>query len=203
MNKIFKKALLLEYFTVGYSILEALASIYFGSMAMSIALVSFGLDGVIDSISGLILVWRLRKHERVSKGEENRIERRAIKYVALTFIILGIYIFIESVQKLIFVEIPELPGIAIAVLSVIIMSALSLMKRDAGEKLSCKALIADSEQTSACALLSVSLLIGLMANYFLGIWQADLIVGLIIAIFLFRKGLEWLKEARVGGTVFP
>ena len=70
-------------------------------------------------------------------------------------------------------------------------------------KLSCKALIADSEQTSACALLSVSLLIGLMANYFLGIWQADLIVGLIIAIFLFRKGLEWLKEARVGGTVFP
>ena len=83
------------------------------------------------------MVWRLRKHERVSKGEENRIERRAIKYVALTFIILGIYIFIESVQKLIFVEIPEpsLPGIAIAVLSVIILSALSLMKRDAGEKI--------------------------------------------------------------------
>ena len=204
MNKLFKKALLLEYFTVGYNILEAIVSIYFGSVANSIALVGFGLDSVIESISGLILIWRLRKHERVSEDEENRIERRALKYVALTFIILGSYVFIESARKLIFVEIPEpsLPGIVIATLSIIIMPALSLMKRDVGKKLSSKALMADSEETLVCAFLSVSLLIGLIANYFLGFWQADPIVGLIIAIFLFREGLEWWKEAKEEKIVF-
>ena len=104
----------------------------------------------------------------------------------------------NTARKFIFVEIPEpsLPGIVIATLSIIIMPALSLMKRDVGKKLSSKALIADSEETLVCAFLSVSLLIGLMANYFFGFWQADPIVGLIIAIFLFREGLEWWKEAR-------
>jgi hypothetical protein len=51
----YRQALLLEYFTVGYNILEALASIFFGSAAGSIALIGFGLDSIIESLSGLIL----------------------------------------------------------------------------------------------------------------------------------------------------
>ena len=198
MKNLFKKALLLEYFTVGYNILEALASIYFGSIANSIALIGFGLDSIIESISGIILIWRLRKHERVSEHEENQIERKALKYVAFTFVILGLYVSFESIRKLIFVEIPEpsLYGMVIAILSIVIMPVLSLMKRDVGVKISSKALIADSEETLACAFLSVALLIGLMANYFLGFWQADPLVGFIIAIFLFREGWEWWKEAK-------
>jgi divalent metal cation (Fe/Co/Zn/Cd) transporter len=203
MNQLFKKALLLEYFTVGYNVLEALASIYFGSVANSIALVGFGLDSVIESISGLILIWRLRKHERVSEYEEKRIERKALKYVAVTFVILGLYVFAESARKLIFVEIPEpsLYGMVIAILSIVIMPILSLMKRDIGKKIPSKALIADSEETLACAFLSVALLIGLMANYFFGFWQADPLVGFIIAIFLFREGWEWWEEAEEQETV--
>jgi divalent metal cation (Fe/Co/Zn/Cd) transporter len=38
--------------------------------------------------------------------------------------------------------------------------------------------------------LSIALLIGLGANYFFGFWQADPMVGLIIAIFLFWEGYE-------------
>ena len=204
MNGLFKKALLLEYFTVGYNILEAIASIYFGSIANSIALVGFGLDSIIESLSGFILIWRLRKHEKVSKDEESQIERKSLRYVAFTFIILGFYVFPESARKLIFVEIsePSLYGMVIAILSIIIMPALSLMKRDIGKKLSSKALIADSEETLVCAFLSISLLIGLMANYFFGFWQADPIVGFIIAIFLLREGMEWWKETKEEEMVF-
>jgi divalent metal cation (Fe/Co/Zn/Cd) transporter len=168
-----------------------------GSIANSIALVGFGLDSVIESISGLILIWRLRMHKGVSEHEEDQIEREALKYVTITFAMLGFYVIIESARKLIFVEIPEpsLYGMVIAILSIVIMPVLSLMKRDVGKQISSKALIADSEETLVCAVLSLALLIGLMGNYFFGFWQADPLVGFIIAVFLFREGWEWWKEA--------
>ena len=56
-----RTALRLEYFTVIYNVFEAAASIVFGAAAGSIALVGFGLDSVVESLSGLILIWRLRR----------------------------------------------------------------------------------------------------------------------------------------------
>lgn len=197
MNKLYRVALQLEYFTVGYNILEAGASIFFGSAANSIALVGFGLDSIVESLSGLILIWRLRKHEMVSATEEERSEKKAMKFVGLTFLLLGLYVLYESAQKLIFAEIaePSLPGIIIAILSIIIMPVLSFKKRKLGEEMGSRALIADSEETLACAFLSVPLLLGLGANYLFGFWQADPLVGLIIVVFLFREGLEWWRES--------
>jgi divalent metal cation (Fe/Co/Zn/Cd) transporter len=200
MDKLYRDALHLEYFTVGYNILEAAASIFFGSAANSIALVGFGLDSIVESLSALILIWRLHKHERVSPAEEESIEKKAMKFVGLTFILLGFYVLYESAQKLIFAEIaePSLPGIIIAILSIIIMPILSFKKRRLGEKMGSRALVADSEETLACAFLSVPLLLGLLANYLFGFWQADPLVGLIIVIFLFREGLEWWRESEEG-----
>ena len=43
-DRLYKKGLHLEYFTIGYNIAEAVVSIVFGSIAGSIALVGFGLD---------------------------------------------------------------------------------------------------------------------------------------------------------------
>jgi divalent metal cation (Fe/Co/Zn/Cd) transporter len=196
-DKYYKKALNLEYFTVGYNILEAFLSIFFGGNAGSIALIGFGLDSVVESLSGLILIWRLRKHEVCSEDEERTSENKAIKFVAVTFFLLGAYVLYESVKKLIFIEIPapSLPGIIIAILSVIIMPVLSFKKRDLGVKINSRALIADSKETLTCAFLSVPLLLGLTMNYFFGFWQADPLVGLIVVVFLIREGREWWEEA--------
>ena len=54
MEKQYRRALTLEYFTVGYNILEAIASIIAGGVANSIALVGFGLDSIVESLSGLV-----------------------------------------------------------------------------------------------------------------------------------------------------
>jgi len=196
-DKLYKEALNLEYFTVGYNSLEALFSVFFGASAGSIALVGFGLDSIVESLSGLILIWRLRKHNIYSEDEEMISEKKAIKFVAASFFLLGAYVFYESAKKLIFVEIPEpsLPGIMIAILSVIIMPVLSFKKRDLGMKINSKALVADSKETLACTFLSVPLLLGLTTNYFFGFWQADPLVGLIVVVFLIREGREWWQEA--------
>ncbi|MFC2071142.1 cation diffusion facilitator family transporter [Chloroflexota bacterium] len=196
-NRLYKKGLYLEYFTVAYNILEAIVSIVFGSIASSIALVGFGLDSIVESLSGLVLIWRLSQHGKISRTAEDRLEKRATKFVAITFFVLGTYVLFQSTRKLVVEEFPEpsLPGIIIAIASIVVMPLLTWQKYKTGKQINSRALVADSKETLACAFLSVALLLGLGANYLFGFWQADLIVGLIIVLFLFREGWEGWKEA--------
>ncbi len=197
VDRLYKRGLRLEYFTVGYNILEAIASIIFGIIAGSIALIGFGLDSIVESLSGLVLIWRLRQHGKISEEAEERIEKRATRFVAITFFVLGTYILFESIKKLLLSEIPEpsLPGIIIAITSIIVMPVLMWQKYKTGKQINSRALVADSKETLACAFLSVALLLGLGANYLFGFWQADPIVGLIIVAFLFREGWEVWQES--------
>lgn len=201
IDRLYKKGLRLEYFTVAYNILEALVSIVFGSIAGSIALIGFGLDSIVESLSGLVLIWRLRQHGKISVAAEERVERRATRFVAVTFFILGLYVLFESVKDLFFKEIPEpsLPGMIIASASIVVMPLLTWQKYKTGRQINSRALVADSKETLACAFLSVALLLGLGMNYMFGFWQADPIVGLIIVMFLFREGRESWKEASEEG----
>lgn len=196
MDNLIKKGLRLEYFTVVYNILEAIASLLFGYLAGSIALVGFGLDSIVESLSGFVLIWRLGKHKIISKEEEEKIEKKAIKFVAITFFILGLYILIESIKKLYLKEIPDtsLPGIIISIVSLIIMPILAYKKFKVGKEIGSRALVADSKETMVCVFLSFTLFLGLGANYLFGFWQADPIAGLIIVLFLFKEGYELLFE---------
>jgi cation diffusion facilitator family transporter len=200
MDRLFKKGLILEYFTVGYNIVEAVVSIVFGHIANSIALIGFGLDSVVESLSGMVLIWRLRQHGKISEEKEEEIEKKATRFVAVTFFILGLYVLFESSKKLIANEIPDpsVVGMIIAVISLIVMPVLAWQKLHVGKKIKSQALIADSKETMACFFLSVALLSGLGSHYFFGFWQADPIVGLIIVAFLFREGREtWLESKGV------
>ena len=196
MEKLYKKALHLEYFTVIYNILEAVASIIAGGIANSIALVGFGMDSIVESLSGFVLIWRLRKHGTLSPAEEEKIEHKASIFVGITFFILGAYVLYESIMKIINREIsdPSLPGIIIAVLSLIIMPVLAWKKYRLGKTLNLPSLVADSKETLVCSFLSAALLAGLGARYFFEIHLADPIVGLIIVVFLFREGYELIFE---------
>ena len=197
--KLHKKALLLSYFTVGYNILEGVASIAAGLLAGSIALVGFGLDSFVESISGSVMIWRFRKHGKISEVEEEKVEKKAVKLVAYSFFILGAYVLYESIKKLYFHEIPDpsLLGIIIAIASIIVMPILFYMKYQTGKSINSRSLVADSKETLACVFLSVALLIGLGLNSLYGLWQADPIVGLIIVLYLIREGYNTLREEKL------
>ena len=197
VDNLYRKGLALEYFTVVYNLAEAAVSLLFGKIANSIALIGFGLDSIMESLSGMVLIWRLQKHGKITEEEEERIERKAMKFVAVTFFILGFYVLYQSLRKLIVKDIPEpsLPGIIIAVISIIVMPLLSYQKMKTGRQIQSQALVADAKETFACALLSIALLLGLGLNYAFGFWQADAAAGLLIVIFLFREGLESWEEA--------
>jgi divalent metal cation (Fe/Co/Zn/Cd) transporter len=135
----------------------------------------------------------------MSEEEEEELEKKAARMIAVTFFILGAYVLYESAKKLIVHEVPlpSLFGIAIAFVSLITMPVLFYFKYKIGKKIGSRSLVADSKQTLACMFLSAALLIGLGLNYLSGIWQADPIVGLVIVIFLFKEGYETWKEEEV------
>lgn len=175
--------------------MEFVLSIIAGVLSGSIALVGFGLDSLVESLSAGIMIWRFRKHGKISDQEEERIEQKAEKFIGYTFIILASYILYESVNNLINNEIPEpsLFGIIIALVSIIIMPILFYQKYQTGKAINSRSLIADSKETLACSFLSIALLVGLGTNYIFGFWQADPIAGLLIAVFLFREGFEIIR----------
>ena len=195
-KKLQKRALLLSYFTVGYNVIEGIASIFAGILARSIALVGFGLDSFIESLSGGVMIWRFGKHGKISEEEEEKLEQRATKLVGITFFILAVYVLFESVKKLITKEAPDpsLFGIIIAVISIIVMPILFIMKYRTGKALNSRSLVADSKETLACLFLSVSLFIGLGLNYLFGFRWADPVVGLIVTGFLVYEGFETFED---------
>jgi len=191
-----KKALWLEYFTVGYNIIEGIVSILVGLGANSIALVGFGSDSFIESFSGGIMIWRLKKDGKIDEREKKKMETRAIKLIAISFFLLAAYVLFEAVKKLYFQEVPEptIWGIAIALFSISIMIPVYFWKKKIGNKKNMRSLLIDSKQSLACMCLSVTMLLGLGLNYFCSWWWADPVAGIIITGFLINEGYHALKE---------
>ncbi|MGA8572589.1 MAG: cation diffusion facilitator family transporter [Desulfobaccales bacterium] len=194
-----QKALRLAWFTVAYNLAECLLSLLAGALTGSIALVGFGLDSLLEVLSGGVMIWRFSPRRGRSPAAEARLERRAVKIIGYSFFLLAFYIFYEAARKLLFAEIPgpSLLGICVALASALVMPALYLVKFRTGESLGSASLKADSKQTLACGLLSVALLIGLGLNYLYGLWQADPIFGLVIALLLVREGYHTVKEEKL------
>jgi len=183
----------LEYLTVAWNLLEAAVALVTGAVAGSIALLGFGLDSLIEMSSGGILLWRLRADHDEKRREQ--IERRALKLVGLSLLLLAAYVVAESVVSLVRRETPEksLPGVALAVASLIVMPLLARAKRRVASSLGSSALQADSRQTDICAYLSAVLLLGLLLNAAFGWWWADPLAGLVMVPLIAYEGSEALR----------
>lgn len=188
----------LEYLTVGWNIVEGVIAIGAGLAAGSVALIGFGIDSFVESVSGSVLIWRLRAEAMGDADEERveQVERRAERLVGLSFLVLGAYVAYAAVQTLIARDEPAASpvGIALTLLSLGVMLWLARAKRRTGEALASRALIADSQQTFACWYLSATTLAGLSLNAVFGLWWADPVAALVIVAFLVREGIEALRD---------
>lgn len=192
-----KRGLQLEYLTVGWNVLEGIVAVAAGLAAGSIALIGFGVDSFVETISGAVIIWRLMAETRGRHDEEavERIEERAERLVGVAFLLLAAYVGFEAVRSLINQEAPDASpvGIALTALSIVVMLWLARAKRRVGEALGSRAMIADAQQTYACWYLSVVALAGLALNAVFGLWWADPVAALGITVLLVREGLEALR----------
>lgn len=192
-NLLVKKGKQLEYVTVLYNSLEGLISIVSGVVAGSIALIGFGIDSAIEVTSGVVLLWRLYADVNLEKRES--VERRSLKIIGICFLLLSVYVTYDSVAALIQQEAPDesIPGILLAISSVIVMPILARRKRVIAREIKSGALNLEAKQTELCAYLSSILLGGLVLNLLLGWWWADPIAALVMVPIMVREGAEALK----------
>ena len=192
-----RRGLRLAYLTVGWNLVEGIVAVGAGIAAGSIALIGFGVDSFVETISGAVIIWRLLAETRGHHDDETmeRIEQRAERTVGIAFLLLAAYVGFESVRTLINQEAPDASpvGIALTAVSIVVMLWLARAKRRIGEALGSRAMLADAQQTYACWYLSVVTLAGLALNAVLGFWWADPVAALGITVLLVREGIEALR----------
>ena len=169
-----------------------------GIAAGSIALVGFGVDSLIEVLAGVVVVW-LFTGRRVGSAVA---ERRAQQAISLSFLLLAVYVAVESLRTLVAGHHPDPSwiGIGLAAFTAVTMPLLARAKRRVGHALGSSATVSEAKQTSLCAYLSVALLIGLGANAVFGLWWADPAAALVIAGIAAREGVQsWRGEACADG----
>jgi divalent metal cation (Fe/Co/Zn/Cd) transporter len=179
------RALWLEYLTIAWNLIEAVIAVGFGVAAGSIALIGFGFDSSIEVFAAAVVIWELR-----GAGKDR--EQMALRLIAVTFFVLAGYVTFESIRDLVVGAEPSesVPGIVLAVVSLIVMPLLAYAKRRTGAAMRSATLIADAAETMLCSLLSAILLVGLVLNATVEWWWADPLAALGIAFIALREGLE-------------
>ncbi|MEK6530121.1 MAG: cation transporter [candidate division NC10 bacterium] len=196
-----RRGVRLEWFTIGWNSVEAVVAIGAGLLAGSIALVGFGLDSVIETGAGGIVLWRLRREVAGAHDDHvEQAERVALRFVGLTFVALGLYVLYESAHKLWSREAPAESwiGMGLALVSLIVMPLLAFRKRAVARALRSRALAADAVETLVCAYLSLTLLLGLGLNALAGWWWADPVAALAMLPLIFKEGVEALRGDACG-----
>jgi cation diffusion facilitator family transporter len=178
--------------TIGWNSLEAVVAIGSGLLAGSIALVGFGLDSVVEVSSALVIAWRLSR-QGPDQAANERVERRAVRLIALSFFAIATYVTYDAVAKL--VGLGEPPdhspvGLVLTALSLVVMPALAWAKRRVASRIGSAALRADAAETQLCTYLSGMVLLGLAANALVGWWWMDPLAALVVAGLAVKEGRE-------------
>lgn len=191
-----RRAVRLEQATIAYNVVEGVIAVAAGLAAGLISLVGFGIDSGIEVAAAGIVLHRVYAELRLGEVDETE-EHRALKFIAITFFALAVYVTVEGVARLAGDETPDtsVVGVILTGASVVIMPWLARAKRRAGEALGSRLVIADAAETRLCAWLSVSTFAGLAAFTWFGWTWLDAMAGFVIAGFAVMEGREaWEGE---------
>lgn len=172
--------------TIAYNVLEAIIALVASKHADSAALLGFGLDSLVEVGSAAAVAWQF-----AGPDPEKR-EPFAIKMIAGSFFGLALLVTVDAVCQLFGAGAAEHSpvGIALAVLSVLIMPAFSGWEYSLGKKMGSQSVMRDSRQTLLCSMLSLVVLVGLVANLVAGWSWADPVAALVIAAWAIKEGWE-------------
>lgn len=178
--------------TILYNVAEGVIAVWSGIVAGSIALVAFGADSYLEVAAASLVLWRVGIRD---EEYAERIENRVVRFIGWTFIILTAAIVFQSSWALIEgAGASESPvGIVLALLSVTIMPLIAFWKLQVAAKGNLQSIAMEAKETIACSALSVTLLVGLVANALLGWWWLDAVTALLLVPWLVREGLEGIR----------
>jgi divalent metal cation (Fe/Co/Zn/Cd) transporter len=182
---------------------EAMLAIGAGIAARSVLLTAFGADSLIELLSGITLLWRLRVEflgQDVARVE--RVEARATWISAVLLILLCVYVIATSIAGIAIRLRPEPSGIGIAVsaLAIVVMPILARSKRRANRVIDSPSLRADIAESVTCAYLAGVTLIGVGVAAITGWWWIEYVAAIALLVWLVPEMREAVEAVQQGNA---
>ncbi|MDQ6757042.1 MAG: cation transporter [Bacteroidota bacterium] len=195
---LYKFAFSLEILTMLFALAEAIFSIYFGYNDESLSLFGFGVGSFIEVISAIGVVRMIVRIRQNEVSNRSGFEKTALRITGACFYILVAGLVITSGYNIYTGHKPEttLPGVVIALFSIILMYALYYGKTRAGKQLDSDAILADASCTKVCIYMSLVLLVVSGLYEVIKFKYFDSIGTLGIAYLSFKEGKECFEKAR-------
>ena len=192
----------LEVVTIAWMLVEACVAVGAGIIAHSVLLTAFGVDSVVELLSGIVLFMRLRLELlRGDSYDIESLEARTTSISAVLLLLLCVFVLLSSLAGLALRIQPEgsIAGVAISAIAIVAMPLLALGKRRVNTVLQSASLRADIAETVSCAYLAAVTLAGLVASMWLGLWWAQYIAALLLLAWLVPETREAFEHRRDNG----
>jgi divalent metal cation (Fe/Co/Zn/Cd) transporter len=192
-----RRAVALSALSIAWSGVAGSLAVYAAVVSGSLSLLGFGMDALIDAVASAALIWRFTGESRRPE-HAHRFERTAERTVGLALIALALYLAFGSVRSFAVQAHPEATSASVALLlaSAVLLPVLAAAKFRVAARLGSRALRADGVLTAAAALLAVISLVSLVASSALGLWWADAVAALVVAVIVLREGWASLALSR-------
>jgi len=197
-ESLYRAANALAVITIVYNIAEGAVSMWFGYADGTLVLFGFGIDSVVEVISGVGVWHMIRRIRNSSDAAPDEFERRALRITGTAFYLLFVGLAVSAVVDLVQGHRPETTvwGIIVSCASIASMWLLIHYKVKVGKQLNSQAILADAACTRVCLYLSVILLLASAGYELTGIGSLDAIGTMFIAFFSIKEGREAFAKAK-------
>ena len=181
-ERLLRRGFALEGITLGWNVIGVVVLAIAALRARSVALAGFGLDSLVEIGASTVVIWEL-----AGRGELRR--RRALRLIGVAFVLLAIYITLQSVYVLVVGHHPEHSplGIAWTAMTAVVMFLLAAGKARTGTALGDPVLQTEGRVTLIDGLLATAVMLGLVLNAGFGTWWADPVAGVVIVFYGARE----------------
>ena len=155
--------------------------------ARSVALAGFGLDSLIEIRASTVVLWELSE-------SSTRRQAIALKLIGVAFLLLALYLAIQSTVILVLGDQPGRSPVGITWTAATAAVMLLWRRQErTGQALGHPFLRKEGRVTFVDALLATAVLVGLILNAALGWWWADPLAAYVILVYGLREGWEALR----------
>jgi divalent metal cation (Fe/Co/Zn/Cd) transporter len=197
-TELYNQAFNFSFFTIFYNIIEGVISMVMGYENETLTLFGFGIDSFIEVMSGIgiaVMIVRIRQNP---ESRKSTFEITALKITGTAFYLLSVGLTVGIILNIIHHHKPEttLWGVAIALVSIAVMTWLMTAKKTIGKRLNSSAIVADANCTKVCLYMSLVLLASSLIYELTGFAYADIIGTAGLIYFSVTEGKEAFEKAK-------
>jgi len=193
-----RRGVRLEVVTIAWMLVEAVVALGAGIAARSILLTAFGVDSIVELLSGVVLYRRLAADSNQEAVDIERLENLTTRISAVLLVLLCTYVLLSSLAGIVLRLVPDgsVVGVAVSLVAVVAMPLLARAKRRVNRVLDSPSLRADIAETISCAYLGGVTLAGLVVSMLTGWWWFQYVAALLLLGWLVPEAREALEHWR-------